>query len=529
MKVKYSTIVTLVIMSLSVFISTISCDDLYGRYDNPFDSKVIELASPNPVVFSGLTADGTSALITTSQLVLTFNTDPTSLNASNISITGASKEALTGTGTTRTLAISDITVANGENITITLTNSAAFTFTPASRSVAVNVTTSVGYSIGNIGPSGVGRVFYVTNDGLSGLEAAPNTWNGGTADPILQWETEMTYTLGINGNTIGAGASNTADITGTQTSRELHPAATACVEYSGGGKNDWFLPSKDELNQRYLQKEIIGGFVNSLYWSSSQNNSNDSYAWGKDFSGNNPSNDGGVKFAKNSVRPIRAFPPLIVPDSVITFDNQNATTAGTESKTVTFNQSLPAITVPSKSGYTFNGYYSEPDGTGIQYYSSSGTGLQKWTNKNTPTLTLYAKWVKDLPPPVFSIEDFSQSGRSGGVAYFDFTMKSIKDVTNVNVSIDVNINTGSGYKQVYASRPTVSYGDMTADTYQSFYQYNEGIASSLSPPDTSNLSDSGLKISEGSMVPPFNFSYTSTVTITCSEGYSLSEEFSFKF
>ena len=46
---------------------------------------------------------------------------------------------------------------------------------------------------------------------------------------------------------------------------------------------DWFLPSKEELNAMYeqLHKKGVGGFANSYYWSSSE--LLESLAWGQYF------------------------------------------------------------------------------------------------------------------------------------------------------------------------------------------------------------------------------------------------------
>lgn len=96
-------------------------------------------AAPTAVAFSNLTANGTSGTVTTTELTLTFDVDPTSLGESDITITGATKGALTGSGTTRTLAISGITVANDASITVSIANPTGFTIAPSSKTVAVNV------------------------------------------------------------------------------------------------------------------------------------------------------------------------------------------------------------------------------------------------------------------------------------------------------------------------------------------------------------------------------------------------------
>ena len=80
-------------------------------------------------------------------------------------------------------------------------------------------------------------------------------------------------------------------------------AITACNNKTTNGFDDWYLPSKDELNKLYLNKVNVGGFVNYLYWSSSE--INDGNAWLLYFlNGGQYSNakDGSVR-----VRAIRSF------------------------------------------------------------------------------------------------------------------------------------------------------------------------------------------------------------------------------
>lgn len=123
------------------------------------------------------------------------------------------------------------------------------------------------YSIGDTGPAG-GIVFLVTLDGLHGLEAAP-------ADQVnAPWGCYSFVLPGANGTFVGTGEQNTADIIAGCTTADI--AADIAADYSLGGFEDWFLPSKDELKLMYQMigqgssTTNVGGFSSGGYWSSSE-------------------------------------------------------------------------------------------------------------------------------------------------------------------------------------------------------------------------------------------------------------------
>lgn len=75
---------------------------------------------------------------TTGSLTLTFSAEPTGIAATNIEVIGATKGTLTGTGVTRTLAISAITVANGEEVEIRITPFGTTDVVPNVRKVEIS-------------------------------------------------------------------------------------------------------------------------------------------------------------------------------------------------------------------------------------------------------------------------------------------------------------------------------------------------------------------------------------------------------
>lgn len=168
------------------------------------------------------------------------------------------------------------------------------------------------YEIGQAGPAG-GIVFYVTDGGLHGLEAAPEDQNGLSAPA---WGCFGTVIAGADGEAVGAGARNTSDILAGCSDEGI--AAELADDYALNGYTDWFLPSKDELNLMWRNladsdgdgentgpddSNNLGGFDPLYYWSSTEY---DLYnAWGQLF------HDGYQDYdAKNDtfgVRAVRAF------------------------------------------------------------------------------------------------------------------------------------------------------------------------------------------------------------------------------
>jgi len=137
--------------------------------------------------------------------------------------------------------------------------------------------------IGSTGESG-GKIIYHDHAGFNVaglgtcyyLEAAPV--NQGSS---VSWSSTNIDVTSAKGTTIGTGKANTTAIitahSGDSTSTN---AAKAAAAYNGGGKNDWFLPSKDELYEMYKAKTHLG-ISSGFFWSSSQLGSDD--AWGQYF------------------------------------------------------------------------------------------------------------------------------------------------------------------------------------------------------------------------------------------------------
>lgn len=250
---------------------------------NSADSGVVTAVFPATgevpdidVVFqSASQSGGTSGSANSTSLILTFDVDPVTLSADNITVTGATKGALSGSGLTRSLAISNITVANGATVSVTITS-------PTGYSITGSPKTAVVYRLLTIGMDYLGgKIAYILVSGDPGYDVnVPHGLIAATADQDsgsgIIWAIAAYQTTLVTGTgtAIGTGSANTDKIIAQNGAGTTYAAGLARA-YTGGGYTDWYLPSKDELVKIYANRTAIGTvFAYANYWSSSEYSAN---------------------------------------------------------------------------------------------------------------------------------------------------------------------------------------------------------------------------------------------------------------
>jgi hypothetical protein len=195
---------------------------------------------------------------------------------------------------------------NGTDYTITYTVSGLTTATESVRPTG-------SWSLGDTGPGG-GKIFYVNTSGFACgptlsetcyyLEVAPIG-----ANTTKDWavSANQTSSAGASGTVIGSGYQNTMAIINQGNSNS---AAAYAQEYRGGSLSDWYLGTRLELYQIYVNRatiftgtEVINTEFPGEYWTSTEANASQAYSY------RIYDNQGPWPNSKtfNSVRPIRSF------------------------------------------------------------------------------------------------------------------------------------------------------------------------------------------------------------------------------
>jgi hypothetical protein len=240
---------------------------------------------------TGVTLDQATMTLTAGGATGTLVATVAPANATNKSVTWSSSAPAVAT-----VANGVVTPVTAGTTTITVTTvDGGFTATCA---VTVNPAVAVGDSYGG------GKVAHILVNGDTGYDA--NVQHGliaATADQStgIQWYNGGYVVTGATGTAIGTGQANTTAIVTIQGAGSY--AAQLCNDLTVGGYNDWFLPSKDELDKLYINKVAIGGFADNTYWSSSEGDTHN--AWSQYFSNGNQGYSS--KDNADRVRAVRAF------------------------------------------------------------------------------------------------------------------------------------------------------------------------------------------------------------------------------
>ena len=178
----------------------------------------------------------------------------------------------------------------------------------------------------------------------------------------------------------------------------------------------------------------------------------------------------------------------------VTLNNNGATTAGTASVSATYASAMPAITKPTKTGYTFGGYYYGS----TQYYTAAGASARSYDYAGARTLT--AKWTANTYTVKFngngstsgsmSNESFTYgvtealptNGFSRGAAYVFTGWNTAPDGTGTAVAANYSASkltaTNGGTVTLYAQwelqylAPTIN--DVLAQRYENGAEDDEG-------------------------------------------------------
>jgi hypothetical protein len=356
-----------------------------GKYN---DSRTVNMTpsggSGTGATTYSIAAGGSASGCSLANATATNSLRSTSIGTCVIVATKAADDNyLVETSTTKTFTITaaDTLTVTSDTFTVTYTGIAANinpTISAVSGLVSGDVISGATYnysasaascaagglcSIGQTGPGG-GLIFItpttVGNNTGRYFEAAPAGWSGSVTDPLGKLCTNATSVTGASGTAIGTGETNTDLFAASATcGPSVTDTATALVL---NGKDDWFIPSFDELKEMFsaLHKAgggALGGFNTSGtvdYLSSSDNPSGVAPSGvGYAYYGWFGSSDGVAGWGSTSkttslaYRPVRSF----LATSTSTINYGPSTTKPTNAATYTITPSALTFSSGALSNY----------------------------------------------------------------------------------------------------------------------------------------------------------------------------------
>ena len=185
----------------------------------------------------------------------------------------------------------------------------------------------------------------------------------------------------------------------------------------------------------------------------------------------------GTKIAASSVSVHSQW----TPDTYTVTFNANGGSVTTANKSVTYDSTYGDLPVPTRTGYTFNGWYTA---------ASGGTGVAADTKVTVAdNHALYAQWTAEMRTAVFYDSDQTTVFLTTNVAYG----------TVINTPTSVTMHPGDVFKWWYDGNATYQPGsDLTVTENKSYYPVIEKMQTTITA--SVNPSDAGLIVYVGGHV-----------------------------
>ena len=208
---------------------------------------------------------------------------------------------------------------------------------------------------------------------------------------------------------------------------------TYSVTYNGNGNTGGTVPS----TQTKVQGTNLTLATNSLTKTGYTAN-----GWNTNSSGTGTHYNNGATYSTNAA--LNLFAQWTANTYTVTL-NDNSGSGGSGTVTATYGSNLPSVTVPTRTGYTFGGYYSGD----TQYINASGTGVKSWDKTSATTLT--ASWSEiKAGAKVAAYTNGTESGTGG----------KVKNGTGGTAVASFNLSSAFGISTkatVLAATPTAGY------------------------------------------------------------------------
>ena len=234
--------------------------------------------------------------------------------------------------------------------------SASVTATYGSAMPAATMPAATGYTFGGYwtGKGGTGTLYYNANG------TSARNWDIATATTLYAKWTVNTYTVTLNQQ---GGTGGSASVTATYNAAMPKATMPARTGYTFGG---YFTAANGGGTQYY--------------------------------------NANGTSTRNWNLTAATTLYAKWTPNTYAVTLNPQGGSGGAASVTATFNAAMPAAAMPTRTGYTFDGYWSGVGGTGTQFYTAAGAATTAtWTTAGVGTL--YASWIAKGYPLVLDNGD----------------------------------------------------------------------------------------------------------------------------